>query len=154
MIRSGFSYKLFLASGTGNGNFSLPSGHTDSLMTSRTVKIPIVTVLDSIQHQKISPVFLIAFVVVLGEAPEQSPYKQYIRAHCQYKIEPPHMHKQSDDAKDQAHCENQHIQTIMSISAGKEPTKCPAYADKALTEPGRKVSHRDHLVANKFMYLL
>lgn len=70
-INSGFLHKLFPALGTGDGDFSLPLGHTNTLAALGAGKILVLPILDLLDHKQKSSVFPIPLVGIAGEAAEQ-----------------------------------------------------------------------------------
>ena len=81
----GFLNELFSALGTGDGDLALTSGDPDLLATAGTVKVPMLPVLQLLEEQKKSAVFVVPLVGLPGKASVDGPDHKHIgdHRHCQ-----------------------------------------------------------------------
>ena len=111
--------ELFPALRAGNGDLAFLAGYPHLLLAARTVKIPMLTILETLDQHKKFPIFLVALIGFPGKTPENRPEQKNIRNSCQ---------RQSDvNVIFEKHCHNtgnktnpqqQKIQFITAVAAG------------------------------------
>ena len=111
-------YELFPAFGAGDGNLALASGNANGLVALGALEVAVLPVLEPVHHLAILPVFLVALVGVLGEAPENHQTQETVGNQGQDHIETGDPDEHGQQTAHHAHTQQGHIQMVVAITAG------------------------------------
>ena len=137
-----FLDKPFPAAGTGNGDFALAPGDSNSLMALGAVEITILPVLQPVINLQEFPVFLIPLIGIAGQAAADGPDHQAIAQRPENQIEGLHGNDHGEQACHQARAEDHHIQAVSAIAAGHEMPQSGGQFCGELPKPAADSIHR------------
>ena len=138
----------FLATGTGDGNFSLAPGNTDGLPTLGAVKIPVLAIPDLVKEPKEFPVFLITGIGIPGEHPKQCPEHQAIGQQGQYQMGQRSPQKGRNQADNHRCTQKGQTQLISAISASHKTPEASGEPVEKLLEHG--ITLYDWIIFNHY----
>jgi len=150
----GFTDKFFFALGTGDGDFSFPSGDTNGLPAMGAVKMPVLPIFYSVQHPQIPAIFLIPAILIPGKRPENCPNHQHIRNHRQGKLYNCKGKQHSQNAANNTCPQDCHIQFIAAVATlHKVPHPCGQLFTKT-AEPATDSVHNITLQNRIYAYYI
>ena len=148
-----FLYELFPAAGAGDGDFAFAPGDPDHLAALGAVEIAVLPVLHPAENLQELPVFLIAFIGVPGQHPENGPEHHAIAEKEQNQIHRggPEEHRQQ--AGSQTHAEDGRIQFVGAVAAHHKIAQSHGKPGSELPEPTAESVHTHHLWEKCFSLL-